>query len=107
MPVSRRQFLASSAVAAGMAACGPPPSDDRAAAPAAGAAGGPTTDPLGVRADFPVASERTYLNAAYITPVPREVVTAGQAFVERKATRPISLGDMLKQTDEVRAQTRG
>lgn len=109
MAISRRQFLASTAIAAGAAACGPtpggtPPAGDRAAAPAAGAAGGTTTDPLGVRADFPMASDRTYLNAAYITPVPREVVTAGQAFVESKAVRPISLGDMLKKTDEVRAQ---
>jgi selenocysteine lyase/cysteine desulfurase len=61
-------------------------------------------DPLGVRADFPIVRERTYLNSAYITPVPRQVVVAGQAFVESKSLRPISLGDMLKKTDEVRGQ---
>ena len=61
-------------------------------------------DPLGVRADFPVVRERNYLNSAYITPIPRSVVAAGQAFVERKSLRPISLGDMLLKTDEVRAQ---
>ena len=61
-------------------------------------------DPLGVRADFPVVRERNYLNSAYITPIPRSVVAAGQAFVESKSLRPISLGDMLLKTDEVRAQ---
>ena len=61
-------------------------------------------DPLGVRADFPVVRTRTHLNSAYITPVPRQVVTAGQAFIESKSLRPISLGEMLKKTDEVRGQ---
>jgi selenocysteine lyase/cysteine desulfurase len=61
-------------------------------------------DPLGVRGDFPVVRERTYLNSAYITPVPTPVVAAGRAFVERKAERPIPLGEMLRKTDEVRAQ---
>lgn len=61
-------------------------------------------DPLGVRADFPIVRERTYLNSAYIAPVPRQVVAAGQAFVESKSLRPIPLGDMLKKTDEVRGQ---
>jgi selenocysteine lyase/cysteine desulfurase len=61
-------------------------------------------DPLGVRGDFPVVRERTYLNSAYITPVPTSVVAAGRAFVERKAGRPIPLGEMLRATDEVRAQ---
>lgn len=61
-------------------------------------------DPLGVRADFRVVRERNYLNSAYITPIPRSVVAAGHAFVESKSLRPISLGDMLLKTDEVRAQ---
>ena len=61
-------------------------------------------DPLGVRADFPVVGTRTFLNSAYITPVPRQVVAVGQAFVESKSLRPIPLGDMLKKTDEVRGQ---
>ena len=61
-------------------------------------------DPLGVRADFPVVRTRTFLNSAYITPVPRQVVAAGQAFIESKSLRPIPLGDMLKKTDEVRGQ---
>src|SRR6185503_11701948 len=41
---------------------------------------------------------------AYITPVPNQVAAAGRAFVESKATRPIPLGEMLKKTDQVRAQ---
>ena len=66
--------------------------------------GPPGDDPLGVRGDFPVVRERTYLNSAYITPVPTAVVAAGRAFVERKAERPIPLGEMLRATDEVRGQ---
>ena len=61
-------------------------------------------DPLGVRGDFPIVRGRTYLNSAYITPVPDQVVAAGRAFVESKAVRPIPLGEMLRKTDEVRAQ---
>ena len=60
-------------------------------------------DPLGVRADFPVASAETYLNAPYITPSPTPVVQAAARFLERKAADPVSLGDMLAQVDRVRA----
>lgn len=60
-------------------------------------------DPLGVRADFPVANSETYLNAPYITPSPTPVVEAAARFLERKATDPVSLGDMLAQVDRVRA----
>jgi selenocysteine lyase/cysteine desulfurase len=59
-------------------------------------------DPLGVRADFPVVQQGVYLNAPYITPSPRQVVDAGHAFWEAKATSPISLGDMLQETTRVR-----
>lgn len=64
-----------------------------------------SSDPLGVRRDFPVtAEEGIYLNSAYITPCPLPVVEAGRAFIEAKARRPISLDDMLAKTDEVRKQ---
>jgi selenocysteine lyase/cysteine desulfurase len=63
-----------------------------------------TDDPLGVRRDFDVVRHGLYLNSAYITPVPRPVLEAAQAFAERKASKPISLDEMLKKTDEVRAQ---
>jgi selenocysteine lyase/cysteine desulfurase len=62
-----------------------------------------TSDPLGVRADFPAANDSLYLDAAYITPNPLPVVEAGRAFAESKGRAPISLGDMLARTDQVRA----
>ena len=68
------------------------------------AGGASSTMVLGVRQDFPAAIERTYLNSAYIAPVPRQVAAAGHAFVEAKLNRPIPLGDMLRQTNQVRAQ---
>jgi len=61
-------------------------------------------DPLGVRGDFLATREGNYLNSAYIAPVPTSVVAAGRAFLERKATNPISLGEMLAHTDVVRGQ---
>jgi selenocysteine lyase/cysteine desulfurase len=60
-------------------------------------------DPLGVRAEFPVATRRTYLNAAYIAPVPRAVAAAGRRFVDAKAEQPIALGEMQSHADGVRA----
>lgn len=100
MSISRRSFVTTAASLTAVAA-------SRGVEPALASV--PTgslsdDDPLGVRGDFPVVRERTYLNSAYITPVPRQVVAAGNAFVESKALRPIPLGDMLKKTDEVRGQ---
>lgn len=98
MSLSRRSFVASAASLTAVAA-------SRGVEPAlASVSSVRDDDPLGVRADFPIVRERTYLNSAYIAPVPRQVVTAGQAFVESKSLRPIPLGDMLEKTDEVRAQ---
>jgi selenocysteine lyase/cysteine desulfurase len=59
-------------------------------------------DPLGVRPDFPVTGEMTYLDGAYITPSPRQAVDAAQAFLEAKARSPVSLGGMLGETVSVR-----
>ena len=67
-------------------------------------AGGPLADPLGVRADFPVADTSLFLNSAYITPTPIPVVDAGREFAESKGYAPIALGDMLRKTNAVRAQ---
>ncbi len=61
-------------------------------------------DPLGVRADFPIVEQRTFLNSAYIAPIPRQVVAAGQAFLEEKARNSFQLGPLLHKCDEVRAQ---
>jgi selenocysteine lyase/cysteine desulfurase len=63
-----------------------------------------SSDPLGVRADFPAARTSLYLNAAYITPSPTPVVEAAAAFLERKRTRPIPLGEMMAKTADVRVQ---
>ncbi len=91
MTLTRRQFLgtASTAASIGMAGRLHALSDD---------------DPLGVRQDFPVTANGVYLNSAYIAPVPKSVVETGRAFIEAKAVRPISLGDMQAKADEVRKQ---
>ena len=65
--------------------------------------GGPD-DPLGVRADFPITRQRTFLNSAYIAPIPRQVVDAGHAFLQEKANNSFQLGPLLRKCDEVRAQ---
>lgn len=90
MTTSRRLFLQSLAASAAVAR------------PAAAAIQG--ADPLAVRQDFPAAADRLYLNSAYIAPVPRQVAAAGRAFVEAKSERPISLGEMQRTADAVRAQ---
>ena len=59
-------------------------------------------DPLGVRHDFPVVGESTYLDSAYITPSPRQAIEAAQAFAEAKAHDPVSLGDMMAESNLVR-----
>jgi len=61
-------------------------------------------DPLGVRDDFPIVRERTFLNSAYIAPIPRQVVAAGTAFLEEKARNSFQLGPLLGKCNEVRAQ---
>lgn len=59
-------------------------------------------DPLGVRPDFPILENgRTYLNSAYITPCPRSVPAAGAAFLQAKAARPITVGEMLSKAGTV------
>lgn len=95
MTTSRRDFLASSCSLAAAAALEP------------GAVDLPVPsrdDPLGVRADFPAAAGRTYLNGAYITPSPRQVLDAGRDFLTAKMERPIPLGEMLRHTNEVRSR---
>jgi selenocysteine lyase/cysteine desulfurase len=89
--VNRRQFIGAASAAAAL----------RPLATQAQATG---DDPLGVRADFDVVRNGLYLNSAYIAPVPRQVAAAGREFAERKASKPIPLDEMLRKTDEVRAQ---
>jgi selenocysteine lyase/cysteine desulfurase len=59
-------------------------------------------DPLGVRHDFPVVGESTYLDSAYITPSPRQAVEAAKVFADAKAHDPVSLGDMMAESNLVR-----
>lgn len=89
--LDRRQFLGAASATAGLATLGTrrPSRED---------------DPLGVRADFPVTQDGIYLNSAYIAPPPKVVVEAGTRFLEAKARRPISLGNMQARTDEVRTK---
>lgn len=94
MSCTRRDVLSTIPAIAGLSAL---TSSQSATAPAA-------PDPLGVRVDFPVANSTLYLNSAYIAPTPLPVVAAGRAFADAKGYAPIPLGDMLRKTDEVRAQ---
>ena len=59
-------------------------------------------DPLGTRSDFPVVGESVYLNSPYITPSPLPAVDATRRFLEAKALRPTSLGEMLNETNAAR-----
>jgi len=98
-PLDRRSFVAA---AASMAAASVVRPSTTVAIPAAAVTS--ADDPLGVRGDFPIVNERTFLNSAYIAPIPMQVVKAGQAFLEEKARRSFQLGPLLKKCDEVRAQ---
>jgi hypothetical protein len=75
MPYTRRALLGALSGAAGLSTLRPVQ------------AGGRLADPLGVRADFPVADTSLFLNSAYITPTPIPVVDVGREFACRKATR--------------------
>jgi cysteine desulfurase / selenocysteine lyase len=92
MPYTRRALLGALSGFAGVSALRPVQ------------AGGRLADPLGVRADFPVADTSLFLNSAYITPTPIPVVDAGREFAVSKGYAPIALGDMLRRTNAVRAQ---
>lgn len=108
MPVDRRSFVASVASLAAAAAVQP-----RRAVAVAVDPSPPATpsvpsrssdDPLGVRADFPIVAGRTFLNSAYIAPIPLQVVAAGRAFLEDKSTRPIAVGELIGANNALRRQ---
>jgi selenocysteine lyase/cysteine desulfurase len=96
--IDRRSFvataaaLAASAIRPHAAFAAPAPFDT-----------GPS-DPLGVRGDFPIVAGRTYLNSAYIAPMPRPVVAAGTAFLEAKSTRPLLVDELLGTDETLRTQ---
>ena len=99
MPLDRRAFVAAAASLAATAVARP---SGGLVPPSAGVAG--ADDPLGVRGDFPIVSDRVFLNSAYIAPIPRQVVAAGHAFLEERAHSATQLGALLKKCDDVRAQ---
>jgi len=100
MTIKRRELMSAAASLGAVAALAP----SRALAMTSRVMQG-ANDPLGVRRDFPILENgRTYLNSAYITPCPRDVAAAGAAFVQAKATRPITVGEMLQNANDVRAQ---
>src|SRR6476620_3998908 len=98
-PLDRRSFVAAAASMAAASVVRPSATVAIPPEPIARA-----DDPLGVRGDFPIVNERTFLNSAYIAPIPMQVVSAGHAFLEEKAQRSFQLGPLLKKCDEVRAQ---
>ena len=108
MSYTRRQFLESASAAGLMAPLGingdnaASMEGERAASHGRANPVQSADDPLGVRRDFPVVEEHIYLNSPYITPSPRQVIDAGDAFWQAKARNPISLGGMLGETTRVR-----
>ena len=98
MDIDRREFLGAVPATAAMAALGCSRTEAEADAAA------DTDDPLGVRQDFPITRDEIFLNSAYIAPPPTSVEEAGMAFIRSKTRQPISLGDMLAKTDEVRGK---
>jgi selenocysteine lyase/cysteine desulfurase len=99
MPLDRRSFVATAASLTAAAIARP---SAAIATPTASPPAG--DDPLGVRGDFPIVNERTFLNSAYIAPIPKQVVAAGLAFLEEKARNSFQLGPLLRKCDEVRSQ---
>jgi selenocysteine lyase/cysteine desulfurase len=95
MSIERRSFIA--AAASGVAAAIHP-------AQAMAAPVDPRRDPLGVREDFPVVDDRTYLNSAYIAPVHRAVIAASRAHVEAKSKGSLQVGALIGACETVRAQ---
>jgi len=103
MSLDRRSFVATAAALTAAAAVRPTGAlAIPTAIPTAIPISGP--DPLGVRADFPILAERTYLNSAYIAPMPRSVVAAGTAFLEDKSSRPLLVNELLANNEAVRKQ---
>jgi len=98
MTLDRRTFVATAASLAAASVAHP---SSAVAMPPARAL---EDDPLGVRGDFPIVTKKTFLNSAYIAPIPKQVVAAGTAFLEEKANNSFQLGPLLRKCDEVRAQ---
>ena len=103
--IRRREFVATAASLAAAAATTPADALAMSSGVLRDASTQGRDDPLGVRADFPILENgRIYANSAYVTPSPRASIAAATAFVQAKATRPITVGEMLSKANEVRAQ---
>ncbi len=102
MSVSRREFMgiASAAALAGIAGSACSGETNQSTADAAATPTG--DDPLGVRGDFPVATESLYLNTPYIGPSPQPAVDKTIEFLAAKSRDPILLGAMLEEEEAVR-----
>ena len=59
-------------------------------------------DPLNVRKDFPALRELTFLNTAYAGLIPQPVADAARQWIERRATRSYTVGEMFARADEAR-----
>ena len=89
MDLTRRDFLGVTAAAA--------------VASVQRTAGQPGDDPLGVRKDFPGLRDLTFLNTAYAGLIPQPVAEAARQWIERRATRSYTVGEMFARADEARA----
>lgn len=89
MDFSRRDFLGVTAAAA--------------LTPLQGRAAQAGDDPLNVRKDFPALAELTFLNTAYAGLIPQAVVDAARQWIDRRATRSYTVGEMFARADEARA----
>jgi cysteine desulfurase/selenocysteine lyase len=88
MDLTRRDFLGVTAAAA--------------AAPLQQAVRMADDDPLGVRKDFPALREFTFLNTAYSCLISQAVVDAAREWIDRRARRPYTVGEMIAKADEAR-----
>lgn len=63
-----------------------------------------SSDPLGIRDQFPVVGQAIYLASASITPSPISVTQVGIDFVKAKGGLPYELEELLAKTDELRGR---
>ena len=87
MDLTRRHFLG---VTAGAAVASMQP------------AAAQSDDPLGVRADFPGLRDLTFLNTAYAGLIPQPVADAARQWIDRRATRSYTVGEMFARAEEAR-----
>ena len=88
MDFTRRDFLGVTAAAA--------------LAPVQRTAAQAADDPLGVRNDFPGLRDLTFLNTAYAGLIPQAVADAAHQWIDRRARRSYTVGEMFARADEAR-----